>query len=103
MYVIDIPTNWSLASWNAPSSGQGIAMSPDGKELYTVHSGGDRNPGLAVIDPKDGGFVADISVLDLPRGIRSSADGRIALVTHLGINSISIVDLKTRMTTVSLQ
>jgi YVTN family beta-propeller protein len=67
----------------------GIAVSPDGQELYVANSG---NNTLSVIDVGARAVVSTVPVGASPRSVAVSPDGRRIVVANSGDNSVSIVD-----------
>jgi YVTN family beta-propeller protein len=89
----------------------GVAVRPDGKEVYVTNFGTD-NPALgdvgntiSVIKTASNKVIATITVGKFPAGVAFTPDGRRAYVTNRGDNTVSVIDTKTRTvrTTVPVQ
>ena len=98
--VIDVVTNWRIATHRLANSLSDLAVSPDGKYLYASRNAA-RGADVAVLDTSTG----ELEVIDLATApgttsacVRISADGR---RLYVGINSptggsLAVIETRTR-------
>lgn len=101
IYVITIAADGTPALINTffITGSEGIAFSPDGKQLYVTLFNSNN---VSVLDPSNGSVLGLIAVGSGPLSIVVNADGTRAYVTNSGTNTISVIDLTSKTTVTSV-
>jgi YVTN family beta-propeller protein len=95
--LLDTPNDPIVATLAVGSYGEGLAVTPNGKELYAAN-GMTNSVSVVDIDPLSAGFhteIATVAVGMSPIGIASTPDGKRILVANGGSHTVSVIDTAT--------
>jgi DNA-binding beta-propeller fold protein YncE len=91
--VLDLAAGTKLADVATGRGSEGIALSPDGRELWVAARADDA---LSILDARTFAPVARLPVAGVPIRIVFTPDGRTALVTCAGSGELAVIDTATR-------
>jgi len=91
LYVIDLKTKATKASYDLGAEGYTCQLSPDTKQLYISVWGGEK---ILVWDVTQQKITKEISVGNHPNEITLSKNGKWLFVANANDNSVSIIDTK---------
>ena len=91
--VIDLAAGRKLTDFTAANEPEGIALTPDGQELWVANRASDS---VFVLDPTTGERLASIAVGKMPIRLAISPDGRWAVTSDLRDGAISVIDVAAR-------
>lgn len=100
--VIESQSSPSLRQAASVPVGQqpwGVAVAPDGGQLYITNEGSNS---VSVIDTKTNTVTATVTVGHNPRGIVVAPDGRRVFVANFGSSSISLIDIASNAVTTTI-
>ena len=86
--VIDAATNTVVATIPAGAAPDGVAVTPDGTQVYVTSF---QNNTVSVIATASNTVVATITVGNEPFGVAVTPDGTQAYVANLGDNTVSVI------------
>ena len=89
--VIDTASNSVVTSIIAAGGTFGIAVTPDGKQVWVTNSSADS---VSVINTADNAVIGNIQVQRIPLGLALTPDGRRAYVANSNSNSVSVIDTR---------
>ncbi|MGJ1239110.1 bifunctional YncE family protein/alkaline phosphatase family protein [Sphingobacterium siyangense] len=92
LYVIDLKTKATKASYDLGAEGYTCQLSPDTKQLYISVWGGEK---ILVWDVTQQKITKEITVGNHPNEITLSKNGKWLFVANANDNSVSIIDNKT--------
>jgi len=102
--VTDVGTNTVIASVPVGIGPRGVAVSPDGKNVYVTNNGNYSVPGntISVIDTATNKVTATVNVGEAPEAIAVAPDGSKVYVTNSVSNSVSVIDIATNTVTATV-
>jgi DNA-binding beta-propeller fold protein YncE len=90
--VIDLPNRKLLGKIKTPQALAGIAVSGDGRTVVAVS---DEQPVVFLIDTAKGSLTREVRLAGVPKAaqiVRFSPDDRLAVISSLNSNMVSIID-----------
>ncbi|MBV7256829.1 beta-propeller fold lactonase family protein [Pacificimonas sp. WHA3] len=91
--VIDLARGEKIGDFDAAEEPEGIALTPDGKELWVANRASNT---VYVLDPDSGDRLASIDVGRMPIRLAISPDGKWAVTSDLVDGSVSVIDVAKR-------
>lgn len=91
--ALDVPTRTVSAPWPVGARVEGLAATPDGREVWV---GGNESHTVYVLDGATGAITARIEGFGMPYRIGITPDARTAIVSDPGAERIHLVDVATR-------
>ncbi|GGA96594.1 bifunctional YncE family protein/alkaline phosphatase family protein [Puia dinghuensis] len=99
LYVVDLRTKKIVRRLPLGGEGYTCLLSPDKKELY-ISIWGEKK--ILVYDTQANGFTDSIAVGDHPNDLCLSHNGRMLYVANASDNSVSVIDIRARTVTETL-
>jgi DNA-binding beta-propeller fold protein YncE len=94
MFVRGANGNWNATAIPVGKGPEGIALSPDGKEVWSAHS---RDGGVSIIDATSGKVVQTLSVMTKRSNrVRFTPDGKRVLISDLAGGEVLVFDAASR-------
>lgn len=90
VYALDAATLTPIAQIQTGSKNKGLALSPDGSQLWVSGNSVDQ---VHVIQTSDNTLLTSIDVGNKPERITFAPDGQTAWVTNIGSANISVIDV----------
>ena len=101
--MIDTATNTVSATVPVGSSSFGVAVSPDGSNIYVTNSGFSLSGGtVSVINATNNSITATVDGFFFPSGIAITPDGKKVYVANYANGNVSVIDTATNNITANV-